>query len=92
MADPAQRPRSDHYLSEKVTLRLTPNEMEWVRSVARGMNPPVSESYVIRAALVGWRQVTSRPLIESLRPLPEPLDGERQPPTTLHNPRRRRAR
>lgn len=84
------RPHSDHYLSERLVVRLTPNEMEWIRAVARKMDPPVSEAYVVRGCIVGWRQITTHPLIESLKPLPVPLDGEAPATTTLHKPRRRR--
>ena len=88
MAD-ERRTHGDYYLSERVTIRLTPNEMEWVRAQARGMNPPVSESYILRGCIIGFRQITSRPLIENLKPLGEPLDGGGQPPTTPQVRRRR---
>lgn len=84
-----ERSRSDDYLSEKVWVRLTPGERAWVQAVARGMDPPVSEAYVIRGALIGWRQITTHPLIESLKPLPIPMDGGGPPETTLHKPPRR---
>jgi hypothetical protein len=71
------RTHGDDYLSERLNVRFTPNEMEWVRAQARGMNPPVSEAYIIRGCVVGFRQITARPLIESLKPLPVPLDKQR---------------
>lgn len=71
-------------MSERVNVRFTPNEMEWIRAQARGMNPPVSESYIIRGCVVGFRQITTRPLIENLKPLPtaHPPRVSRRPPAT----------
>ncbi len=82
---PPSRAHSDHYLSERINVRFTPNEMEWIRSQARGMNPPVSESYIIRGCVVGFRQITSRPLIENLKPMTVDENGptrQRKPATT----------
>lgn len=80
----------DHQLTERINVRLTKNERAWVRSVASGMKPPTTESYVVRACVVGFRQITARPLIESLQPLPpEALGERRQPATTPHKGGRR---
>ncbi|MBF6555490.1 MAG: hypothetical protein IVW52_04860 [Acidimicrobiales bacterium] len=90
MADEPTRSRGDHYLSRRITVRFSPNEMEWIRAQARGMSPPVSESYIVRGCVVGFRQITSRPLIENLKPLADPPDGGGQAPTTPQVRRRRR--
>lgn len=88
MSEGVEGPHRDHRLTERLVIRLTPNEMAWIRAVARGMDPPVSESYVARGCIVGWRQITTHPLIESLKPLTVPLDGAVPPTTNVHKPRR----
>ena len=80
----------DRHLTERVNVRLTPREREWVREMAARMKPPTTEAYMIRACIIGFRTITARPLIESLAPLPlDALGPRRQPATTPHKPRGR---
>ena len=47
----------DGYLTKTLRVRLTPNDMAWLDSVARGMDPPVDRSYIARAIIIAWRCV-----------------------------------
>ncbi len=66
----------DHYLSASVIVRLTPNELEWIDTVRRGLNPPVSRSYMVRSTLVAFRHLYETPLKDLLKPLPSEAQAE----------------
>ena len=78
MAENIDGSHGDHYLSASVIVRLTPNELEWIDTVRRGMNPPVSRSYMVRSTLVAFRHLYSTPLGELLKPLPPEAQKEIQ--------------
>jgi hypothetical protein len=84
--------RNGGHLSERVNVRFTKNEMAWLRDQATRMNPKESVAYMVRACVVGFRHITTQPLIETLKPLPEPLPGKLRPATTVHKPPQRSAK
>ena len=67
--------RGDGYLTETLRVRLTPNDMAWLDSVARGMDPPVDRSYVARAIIVAWRCV-GPDVLETFRGLQLPHEAQ----------------